>query len=173
MGLLQPHTPRADPWKQIERLFFSPPDILPGWEQSAPERLICFYSRATRTNQSGRRRGCSCLRGTFKEDTLEATLLLQVGCKKSKSGKEENNRSFAIMEMQLGRIVDIIPDICHGRHGRRPCKFFLAGVNFYRFNAKNWHFRQILREKVAFFTDLTRKIGVFRCKFYSPKILPV
>merc|ERR1712004_286392 len=21
-------------------------------------------------------------------------------------------------------------------HGRRPCKFFLAGVNFYRFNAK-------------------------------------
>ena len=33
-----------------------------------------------------------------------------------------------------------IPDICHGRHGRRPCKFFLAGVNFYRFNAKNWQF---------------------------------
>ena len=55
-----------------------------------------------------------------------------------------------------------------------PCKFFLAGINFYRFNAKNWHFRQILREKVAFFfTDLTQKIGVFRCKFYSPKILPV
>ena len=53
------------------------------------------------------------------------------------------------------------------------CKFFLAGVNFYRFNAKNWHFRQILREQVAFFTDLTRKIGVFRCKFYSPKILLV
>ena len=41
------------------------------------------------------------------------------------------------------------------------CKFFLAGVNFYRFNAKNWNFRQILRKKVAFFTDLTRKIGVF------------
>ena len=75
-----------------------------------------------------------------------------------------------------------------------PCKFFLAGVNFYIFNAKNWHFRQILREKVAiftdltrkigifdrfyakkwrFFTDLARKIGVFWCKFYSPKILPV
>ena len=35
-----------------------------------------------------------------------------------------------------------------------------SGV-FYRFNAKNWHFRQILREKVAFFTDLTRKIGDF------------
>ena len=27
----------------------------------------------------------------------------------------------------------------------------MAGVNFYRFNAKNWHFRQILREKLAFF----------------------
>ena len=26
---------------------------------------------------------------------------------------------------------------------------------------------------MAFFTDLTRKIGVFRCKFYFPKILPV
>ena len=48
------------------------------------------------------------------------------------------------------------------------------GVNFYRFTAKNWHFWQSLREKVAFFfTGLTRKIGVFRCKFYSPKILPV
>ena len=55
-----------------------------------------------------------------------------------------------------------------------PCKFFLDGVNFYRFNAKNWHFRQILREKSGvFFTDLTRKIGVFRCKFYSPKIFLV
>ena len=35
-----------------------------------------------------------------------------------------------------------------------PCKFFLAGVNFYRFNAKNWHFRQILRKKVAFFLQI-------------------
>ena len=32
-----------------------------------------------------------------------------------------------------------------------PCKFFLAGVNFYRFNAKSWHFQQIQREKLAFF----------------------
>ena len=38
--------------------------------------------------------------------------------------------------------------------GRCPCNFFLAGVNFYRFNAKNWHFRQILREKVAFFLQI-------------------
>ena len=34
-----------------------------------------------------------------------------------------------------------------------PCKFFLAGGNFYRFNAKNWHFRQVSRKKVVFFTD--------------------
>ena len=72
----------------------------------------------------------------------------------------------------------VVPTIHTSYLSRAPrvysCKFFLAGVNFYRFNAKNWHFRQILRKKVAFFfTDLTRKIGVFRCKFYSPKILPV
>merc|ERR1711928_44817 len=30
-------------------------------------------------------------------------------------------------------------------------------------------FLQILRKKVAFFTDLTRKIGVLGCKFYSHK----
>ena len=54
-----------------------------------------------------------------------------------------------------------------------PCKFFLAGVNFYRFNAKNWHFRQILREKMAFFfTDLTQKIGVFGVNFILQKFCP-
>ena len=43
--------------------------------------------------------------------------------------------SIFILSCKLG-----IPHICHGRHGRRPCKFFLPGVNFYRFNAKNWQF---------------------------------
>ena len=38
-----------------------------------------------------------------------------------------------------------------------PCKNFLAGVNFYRFNAKNWHFRKILRGKVAFFYRFNAK----------------
>ena len=58
-----------------------------------------------------------------------------------------------------------------------PCKFFLAGVNFYRFNAKNWQF-------TVYFVVLTQKnwqftvyfvviYAFFRCKFYSPKILPV
>ena len=45
------------------------------------------------------------------------------------------------------RRICCIPHICHGRHGRRPCKFFLASVIFFRFNAKNWR-------KLA-------KIGVF------------
>ena len=40
----------------------------------------------------------------------------------------------------FGVITTHIPHICHGRHRRRPCKFFLPGVNFYRFNAKNWQF---------------------------------
>ena len=38
-----------------------------------------------------------------------------------------------------------------------PCKFFLAGVNSYRFNAKDWHFRQILRKKVAVFYRFNAK----------------
>ena len=49
-----------------------------------------------------------------------------------------------------------IPHICHGRHGRRPCKFFLAGVNFFRFNAKNWQF-------TVYFAVITQKIGNFLC----------
>ena len=38
------------------------------------------------------------------------------------------------------RVIPIfsLPDICHGRHGRCPCRFFLAGVNFVRCNAKDW-----------------------------------
>ena len=56
-----------------------------------------------------------------------------------------------------------IPHICHGRHRRRPCKFFLPGVNFYRFIAKNWQFTVYFVVIYAF----------FRCKFYSPKILIV
>ena len=37
-----------------------------------------------------------------------------------------------------------------------PCKFFLAGVNFYRFNAKNWQF-------TVYFAVITQKIGNFLC----------
>ena len=83
--------------------------------------------------------------------------------------------TISLVEMEVHSVLVLNHTWYLSREPRvYSCKFFLAGVNFYRFNAKNWHFRQILREKVAFFfTDLTRKIGVFRCKFYSPKILPV
>ena len=46
-----------------------------------------------------------------------------------------------------------IPHICHGR---RPCKFFLAGVNFYRFNAKNWQFTV---------GNLLCKLAIYRVNF--------
>ena len=36
------------------------------------------------------------------------------------------------------------------------CKLFLAGVNFYRFNAKNWQF-------IVYFAVITQKIGNFLC----------
>ena len=36
------------------------------------------------------------------------------------------------------------------------CKFFLAGVNFYRFNAKNWQF-------TVYFAVITQKIGNLLC----------
>ena len=73
------------------------------------------------------------------------------------------------------------------------CKFFLDGVNFYRFNAKmwhfrqilhekvaffyifnakNWHFRQILHEKVAFFKDLTQKLAFYGVNFILQKFCP-
>ena len=37
-----------------------------------------------------------------------------------------------------------------------PCKFLLAGVNFYRFNAKNWQF-------TVYFAVITQRIGNFLC----------
>ena len=55
------------------------------------------------------------------------------------------------------RVFALIPHICHEHHERRSCKFFLAGVNFYRFNAKNWHFWQILSRKVVFFYRFNAK----------------
>ena len=45
----------------------------------------------------------------------------------------------------------LIPDICHRHHRRRLCKFFLAGVNIYRFNAKNWQFTVYFVVIYAFF----------------------
>ena len=49
-----------------------------------------------------------------------------------------------------------IPHICHGSHGYIRV-FFLAGVNFYRFNAKNWQF-------TVYFAVITQKIGNLKKK---------
>ena len=40
--------------------------------------------------------------------------------------------------------------------GRCLCKFFLAGVNLYRFNAKNWQF-------TVYFAVITQKTGNLLC----------
>merc|ERR1711928_100677 len=56
-----------------------------------------------------------------------------------------------------------IPFICHRHHRRCLCKKKLPGVNFYRFNTKNWQFTVYFVVIYAF----------FQCKFYSPKILSV
>ena len=44
------------------------------------------------------------------------------------------------------------------------CKFFLAGVNFYRFNAKNWQFTvyfAVITQKLAIFCVFCRNLRVF------------
>ena len=50
----------------------------------------------------------------------------------------------------------VIPDICHESREYSRVNFFLAGVKFYRFNAKNWQF-------TVYFAVITQKIGNFLC----------
>ena len=86
-------------------------------------------------------------------------------------------------------VQEIIPDICHERHEYIRVNFF-DGVNFYRFNAKNWQFTvyfAVIKQKLAIFCVFCRKnaknwqftvyfvviYAFFRCKFYPPKILLV
>ena len=52
--------------------------------------------------------------------------------------------------LSVGMMLRCIPHICHGRHGQRPCKFFFAGVNFYRFNAKIGIFDRFYAKKWRF-----------------------
>ena len=58
-----------------------------------------------------------------------------------------------IEQLQLWKSRFFIPHICHEPGS---CKFFLAGVNFYRFNAINWQF-------TVYFAVITQKIGNFLC----------
>ena len=50
-----------------------------------------------------------------------------------------------------------IPDICHESHENSRVNFFWAGVNFYRFNAKNW-------QLTVYFAVITQKLAIF-CVF--------
>ena len=66
-----------------------------------------------------------------------------------------------------------IPHICHEPHEHICVNFFWPVKIFTDLTRKIGIFDRFTRKSgVFFFTDLTRKIGVFRCKFYSPKILP-
>ena len=56
-----------------------------------------------------------------------------------------------------------IPHICHERHEHARVNFFGRCKFFFRFNAKIWQFAVYFAAIYAF----------FRCKSYSPKILPV
>ena len=57
------------------------------------------------------------------------------------------------------------------------CVKKMAGVNFYRFNAKNWqftvYFAVITQKNWQFSVYFVVIYAFFRCKFYSPKILLV
>ena len=88
-------------------------------------------------------------------------------------GHQDHHDHHDYHESITTQFIIIIPDICH-RHHRHVCVKKIAWCKFLQiftrkigvfciFNAKNWRF----------FTDLTRKIGVFGCKFYSPKIVSV
>ena len=94
---------------------------------------------------------------------------------------KENEGHNLLLNLKTEKVIWIVDKKClsHTSYlSQTPqtclCKEKLPGVNFYRFNAKNWRFFTDLTRKIGvFFTDLTRKIGVLRYKFYSPKIVSV
>ena len=105
---------------------------------------------------------CECLPGRFVANTIMVTFL-------------SFNSSAIIWQKPITLISlkqQIIPHICHGRHGRRPCKFFWDGVNFYRFNAKNWQFTvyfAVITQKLAIFCVFCRNLRVFSVKILFSK----
>ena len=79
----------------------------------------------------------------IEEDTVPVEI--SVGTKPGVVGAPRfkdraKNTTVYILLLKGSAFLKSIPHICHGRHGRRLCKFFWAGVNVYRFNAKNWRF---------------------------------
>ena len=57
---------------------------------------------------------------------------------------QRSSKEKVLLEVILLLILCVpdatIPHICHRHHRRCLCKKELPGVNFYRFNAKNWQF---------------------------------
>ena len=67
-------------------------------------------------------------------------------------GSSAGSADAADVRRDARSIADMfIPDICHEHHERRSCKFFLAVVNFYRFDAKNWHFDRFYAKSGVFY----------------------
>ena len=68
--------------------------------------------------------------------------------------------SFTLYLLWLGQGDGLVSIVHTWYLSRTPricsCKFFLAGVNFYRFNAKNWQF-------IVYFAVITQKIGNLLC----------
>ena len=69
--------------------------------------------------------------------------------------------------------VLVMPHICHGSHGYTHVNFFRPVKFFTDLTRKIGIFDRFYAKSGVFFTDLMRKISVFRCKFYSAKFLPV
>ena len=71
---------------------------------------------------------------------------------------------WCVYPSSISMIYDPWFDMCMVHHTSNlsripriyPCKFVLAGVNFYRFNAKNWQF-------TVYFAAITQKIGNLLC----------
>ena len=92
---------------------------------------------------------------TFTKTKADIYVLLDLLASEEK--KENRFSLFPLQHLVSSELNLIYMMIIISSPQRRSCKFFLAGVNFYRFNAKSWHFWQILREKVAFFYRFNAK----------------
>ena len=67
--------------------------------------------------------------------------------------------------MTMSDTLGPIPDICHGHHGRCPCKIILSGVKFSRLNAKHYIVYYFLGIFVYFWVYLTQEmfsLDIFR-----------
>ena len=159
---------------------FSLLEITPHKELIASTRTSVFFKNrlqaspfsATRKATGRQQRGgshygrcdtnwrCSGARGTATAPRPSVQRLWRLLCTSLLSSFWKCHIFYLTLVQSLS--LPTIPHICH-RHHRHVCVKKIAWCKFL----------QIQCEKLAFFTDSTRKIGVFWCKFYSPKILPV